>query len=98
MAFVKKKDGALRPCVDYRRLNAVTAKDAYPLPRDHYCLDSLEGAKYFSSMDLTQRFFQIPVKESDIEKTAFSTSEGGLYEYAVMHMGCVALLIRSSVV
>ena len=104
MVFVKKKDGTIRPCVDYRRLNAVTAKDAYPLPRDNDCLDSLEEAKYFCSMDLTQGCFQIPVKESDIEKTAFSTSEGGLYKYVVMPMGmygsansfqrCVELVFR----
>ena len=104
LVFVKKKDGTIRPCVDYRRLNAVTAKGAYPLPRVHDCLDSMEGAKYFCSMDLTQGFFQIPVKESDIEKTAFSTSKGGLYEYLVMPMGmcgsansfqrCVELVFR----
>ena len=104
LVFVKKKDRTIRPCVDYRRLNAVTAKDAYPLPRVHECLDSLEGEKYFCSVDLTQGFFQIPVKESDIEKTAFSTSKGGLYEYLVMPMGmcgsansfqrCVELVFR----
>ena len=89
LVFVKKKDGTIRPCVDYRRLNAVTTKVAYPLPRVHDCLDSMEGAKWFCSMALTQGFFQIPVKESDIEKKAFSTSKGGLYEYVVMPQGMV---------
>ena len=87
LVYVKKKDGSTRPCVDYHRLNAVTTKDAYPLPRIDDCLDSLEGAVYFSSMDLTSGFYQIPVKDSDIEKTAFSTSTNGLYEYVMMPMG-----------
>ena len=87
LVYVKKKDGSTRPCVDYRRLNAVTTKDAYPLPRIDDCLDSLEGAVYFSSMDLTSGFYQIPVKDSDIEKTAFSTSKNGLYKYVMMPMG-----------
>lgn len=87
LVFVKKKDGTVRPCCDFRRLNNVTSKDAYPLPRVHDCLDSLEGAQYFCSLDLTQGFFQIPVKESDIEKTAFCSSKNGLYEYLVMPMG-----------
>ena len=83
---------------------AVTEKDAHPLPRVQGCLNSLEGAKYFCSMDLTQGFFQIPVKESDIEKTAFSTSKGELYEHLVMPLGmcgseysfqcCVELVFR----
>ena len=87
LVFVRKKDGTVRPCVDYRRLNEVTAKDAYPLPQIQDCLDSLEGAKFFCVADLTAGFFQISLKESDIEKTAFSTSKGGLYEYVVMPMG-----------
>lgn len=56
LGFVKKKDGTVRPCVDYRRLNAVTIKDAYPLPRVHDCLDSLEGAKYFAAWILPKGF------------------------------------------
>ena len=87
LVFVKKKDGSTRPCVDYRRLNNVTTKDAYPLPRVSDCLDSLEGAKYFCSVDMTQGFYQIQVRKKDIEKTAFCTSKNGLYEYVTMPMG-----------
>ena len=87
LVFVKKKDGSTRPCVDYRRLNDVTTKDAYPLPRVSDCLDSLEGAKYFCSVDMTQGFYQIQVRKKDIEKTAFCTSKNGLYEYVTMPMG-----------
>lgn len=71
LVYVKKKDGSTRPCVDYRRLNAVTAKDAYPLPRIDDCLDSLEGAVYFNSMDLTSGFYQIPVKKATSRKLHF---------------------------
>ena len=87
LVYVKKKDGYTRTCVDYRHLNAVTTKDAYPLPRIDDCLDRHESAVYLSSMDLTSGFYQIPVKDSDIEKTAFSTSKNGLYEYVMMPMG-----------
>lgn len=72
LVFVKKKDGSTRPCVDYRRLNQVTTKDAYPLPRVSDCLDSLEGAKYFCSLDLTSGFYQIRVEACDIKKLHFA--------------------------
>ena len=81
IVLVRKKDGKLRLCVDYRLLNAKTQKDAYPLPRIDEALDVLKGAKYFCSLDLAHGFNQIPMEESDIEKTAFRTGTGGLYEY-----------------
>ena len=90
LVFVKKKDGSTRPCVDYRRLKNVTTEDAYPLPRVSACLDSLEGAKYICSVDMTQGFYQIRVRKKDVEKTAFCTSKNGLYElyeYVTMPMG-----------
>lgn len=87
IVLVKKKDGKLRICVDYRRLNAKTHKDAYPLPRIDEALDVLKGAKYFCSLDLAHGFNQLPVKESDVEKTAFRTGTGGLYEYTRMPFG-----------
>ena len=79
IVLVRKKDGKLRLCVDYRFLNAKTHKDAYPLPRIDEALDVLKGAKYFCSLDLAHGFNQIPMEESDIEKTAFRTGTGGLY-------------------
>lgn len=87
IVLVRKKDGKLRMCVDYRLLNAKTHKDAYPLPRIEEALDILKGAKYFCSLDLAHGFNQIPMKESDIKKTAFRTGTGGLYEYTRMPFG-----------
>ena len=86
ICLVKKKSGKIRPCVDYRRLNEITQKDAFPLPRINDCLDSVAGAKLFSTFDLTSGFHQIAIKESDIPKTAFCTKYG-LYEYLTMPMG-----------
>ena len=72
IVYVRKKDGTLRPCVDYRRLNEVTEKDAYPLPVTSDCLDCLNGAKYMSSLDLQSGYWQINTDEKDRAKTAFT--------------------------
>lgn len=86
VVLVKKKDGTLRFCVDYRRLNKITRKDVYPLPRIDDALDRLHNAKYFSSMDLKTGYWQIEVDERDREKTAFITPDG-LFEFKVMPFG-----------
>ena len=86
IVLVRKKDGSVRPCVDYRRVNAVTRKDAFPLPRTQDCLDALSGSIWFSSMDITSAYNQVPVAEKDIPKTAFVT-RSGLYEFTTMPFG-----------
>ncbi|KAK8786810.1 hypothetical protein V5799_023415 [Amblyomma americanum] len=86
VVLVKKKDGTLRFCVDYRKLNSVTKKDVYPLPCIDDSLDRLRQAKYFSSVDLRSGYWQIEVDERDREKTAFVTPDG-LYEFRVLPFG-----------
>ena len=86
ICLVRKRSGKIRPCVDYRRLNAVTIKDAFPLPRINDCLDAVAGAELFSSLDLTCSFHQVPIKKEDIPETEFCTKYG-LYEYLTIPMG-----------
>ena len=84
--FAKKKDGALRFCVDYRGLNDLTVRNSYPLPHTEDLFDRLQGARYFSKIDLRTGFYQIPLAEADREKTAFRTRYGH-FEWTVLPMG-----------
>ncbi|XP_073405607.1 uncharacterized protein [Dendrobates tinctorius] len=90
IVFVKKKDGTMRMCVDYRKINSITHKDTYPLPRIEESLAALKTANYFSTLDLTSGYWQVPVAEADNEKTAFTTPMG-LCEFNYMPFGlCTA--------
>uniref|UniRef100_A0A3B1J024 ribonuclease H n=1 Tax=Astyanax mexicanus TaxID=7994 RepID=A0A3B1J024_ASTMX len=84
--FVKKKDGGLRPCIDYRGLNDITKKFAYPLPLIPAALEQLRNAVYFTKLDLRSAYNLIRIREGDEWKTAFSTTNGH-YEYLVMSYG-----------
>ena len=86
LVLVWKKDGSLRLCTDFRWLNARTLKDAHPLPHQSDCLAALGGNTYFSTMDLTSGFYNIPMAEGDKKYTAFTTPMG-LYEYNRMPQG-----------
>ena len=77
MVLVKKKDGKLRFCIDYRRLNEATVNDAYPLPRISACLDALGGAKYYSTFDLRSGYFQVYMDPADAVKRPLS--QEGVY-------------------
>jgi hypothetical protein len=84
--FVKKKDGTLRLCIDYRQLNKMTIKNKYPLPRMNDLFDQVGGAKIFSKLDLQSDYHQVKIKDEDIRKTTFQTRYRH-YEFIVIPFG-----------
>ncbi|XP_075056501.1 uncharacterized protein LOC142142514 [Mixophyes fleayi] len=84
--FVKKKDGSLRPCIDFRGLNAITIKNRYPIPLITELFDRIKGARIFTKLDLRGAYNLIRIRSGDEWKTAFNTRDGH-YEYLVMPFG-----------
>ena len=87
VVMVKKRDGTMRFCVDFRKMNDATIKDAHPLPRIDDTLESLHGAQYFTTLDLKSGYWQVPIRKEDKEKTAFRTNSGQLYEFNQLPFG-----------
>ena len=84
--LVRKRDGGVRWCIDYRALNAVTRKDTYPLSNIEECLDTLSGSKWFSKLDANSAYWQVRIQDQDRQKTAFITKYG-LYEFVRIGFG-----------
>ena len=92
MLFVKKKDGTLRLCVDYRQLNKMTVKNKYLLPRIDDLFDQLKGASVFSKIDLRFEYHQLRIKDTYVHKTTLRTRYGH-YEFLVMPFGLTNALV-----
>ena len=86
IVLVKKKDGSYRYCIDYRKVNKISVKDAYPLPRPDDCFDALYGSAWFSTLDLCSGYWQVELDPEDRPKTAFIT-RSGLFQFKVLPFG-----------
>jgi transposase InsO family protein len=86
VVLVAKKNGKLRFCIDYRKLNSITYKDSYPIPKIDSCLDTLAGARFFSTLDLRSGYWQVEIEKSDRDKTAFVTRMGQ-FRFKVLSFG-----------
>ena len=86
MVIIKKKDDTIRLCVDYRKLNAETELETYPIPRVDDILDQVGQVKYITTVDLAKGYWQVPVAEEDWHKTVFITTKG-LYQFRMMPFG-----------
>ena len=87
VVIVCKKTGEIRLCVDFRKLNAISIRDSFPLPRVEEALQAVQAAVWFSGFDLAQGYLQMAMEEEDIEKTAFRAGSSGLYEFTRMPFG-----------
>ena len=87
VVLVRKKDGSVRFCIDFRHLNAKMKKDSYPLPRMQETMESMEGTRYFSCMDLKSGFWQVKMSEKAHQYTAFTVGSMGVYEFLRMPYG-----------
>ena len=87
IVLVRKKDGTLRFCIDFRKLNARTKKDSFPLPRMQETMESMVGARFFSSMDLKSGFWQVRMSEKSQQYTAFTVGSLDVYEFLRMPYG-----------
>ena len=87
VVIVRKKTGEIRLCVDFRKLNAISIRDSFPLPRIEEALQAVQAAIWFTSFDLAQGYLQLAMEEEDIQKTAFRAGSSGLFEFTRMPFG-----------
>ena len=87
VVIVRKKTGEIRLCVDFRKLNAISIRDSFPLPRIEEALQAVQAAMWFTSFDLAQGYLQMAMEEEDMKKTAFRAGSSGLYEFTRMPFG-----------
>ena len=87
VVIVRKKSGEIRLCVDFRKLNAISIRDSFPLPRIEEALQAVQAAVWFTSFDLAQGYLQMAMEEADIPKTAFRAGSSGLFEFTRMPFG-----------
>ena len=87
VVIVRKKSGEIRLCIDFRKLNAISIRDSFPLPRIEEALQAVQAAVWFTSFDLTQGYLQMAMEEADIPKTAFRAGSSGSFEFTCMPFG-----------